>query len=59
MYRVKVRVKEFCQQRNWNLNELALHSGVTYATFDRYAIQPMAKIDIDSVSRIKERFGCS
>jgi hypothetical protein len=22
-------------------------------------MQPMAKIDIDSVSRVKERFGCS
>ena len=51
--KVKVRVKEFCQQRNWSLNELTLRSGATYTTVSRYAMQPMAKIDIDSVSRIK------
>lgn len=59
MYRVKVRVKELCEQRNWSLNALAMRSGATYTTVRRYAMQPMAKIDIDSVSRIKETFGCS
>jgi putative transcriptional regulator len=59
MYRVKVRVKEICEERNWSLNELSRRSGVTYTTVRRYALQPMAKVDIDSVSRIKETFGCS
>lgn len=59
MYRVKIRVKELCEERNWSLNALSLRSGVTYTTVRRYAMQPMAKIDIDPVSRIKETFGCS
>ncbi|MEG4953431.1 helix-turn-helix transcriptional regulator [Microcoleus sp. F8-C5] len=59
MYRVKVRVKELCEERNWSLNELSRRSGVTYTTVRRYAMQPMAKIEIDAVSRIKETFGCS
>lgn len=59
MYRVKIRVKELCKQLSWSLNELALRSGVTYTTVRRYAMQPMAKIEIDPVSGIQETFGCS
>jgi DNA-binding Xre family transcriptional regulator len=59
MYKVKVRVKELCQQRNWSLNELTMRSSVPYTTVRRYAMQPMAKIEIDPISRIKETFGCS
>lgn len=33
--------------------------GVSYTTVRRYAMQPMTKVDIDSVSRIRETFGCS
>lgn len=59
MYRVRVRVKELCEERNWSINELSRRSGVTYSTVRRYATQPMTKIEIDPISRIKETFGCS
>ncbi len=44
MYRVRVRVKELCQERDWSLNELSLRSGVTYSTVRRYAMQPLGKV---------------
>lgn len=59
MYQVKVRVKELCQERNWSLNELSTRSGVTYSTVRRYAMQPMEKLNMDAICRIKETFGCS
>lgn len=59
MYRVKIKVKELSEERNWSLSELSRRSGVPYNTVRRYAMQPMAKIEIDPVSRIKETFGCS
>ena len=59
MYRVKIKVKELSEERDWSLSELSRRSGVPYNTVRRYAMQPMAKIEIDPVSRIKERFGCS
>ncbi|MGB3204235.1 MAG: helix-turn-helix transcriptional regulator [Crinalium sp.] len=59
MYKVKVRVKELCKERNWSVNELSRRSGVTYTTVRRYAMQPMSKIEMDPISRIKETLGCS
>jgi transcriptional regulator with XRE-family HTH domain len=59
MYRVRVRVKELCQERNWSLNELSLRSGVTYSTVRRYAMQSLGKVNMDAICRIKETFGCS
>lgn len=59
MYRVRVRVKELCEKRNWSINELSRRSGVTYSTVRRYVMQPMTKVEIDPISRIKETFGCT
>jgi DNA-binding Xre family transcriptional regulator len=59
MYRVRVRVKELCQERDWSLNELSLRSGVTYSTVRRYAMQPLGKVNMDAICRIKEVLGCS
>jgi DNA-binding Xre family transcriptional regulator len=59
MYRVKVRVKELCQEKDWSLNELSLRSGVTYSTVRRYAMQPLGKVNMDAICRIKEVLGCS
>ncbi len=59
MYRVRVRITELCQQQNWSIHELSLRAGVTYSTVRRYVMQPMNKVDMDSICRIKEVFGCS
>ncbi|MBW4495267.1 helix-turn-helix domain-containing protein [Kamptonema formosum] len=59
MYQVKVRIKELCEVRNWSISELSRRSGVTYSTVWRYATQPMNKMEMDPIGRIKETFGCS
>lgn len=59
MYRLRVRIKELCQERNWSIHELSRRSGVSYTTVRRYAMQSMQKVEIDPISRIKETFGCS
>lgn len=59
MYRVKVRVQELCQERNWSLYKLSVISGVEYGNIRRYSKQPMDKLSMDAMCRIKETFGCS
>ena len=59
MYRVRVRVKELCEERNWSIHELSIRSGVTYTTVRRYAMQPMDMVSMDAICRIKEVLGCS
>lgn len=59
MYRVRVKVKELCEVRNWSIHELSRRSQVTYTTVRRYATQSMPKVDMDAICRIKETFDCT
>ncbi|HEY9707818.1 MAG TPA: helix-turn-helix transcriptional regulator, partial [Oculatellaceae cyanobacterium] len=44
---VKLRIREFAEDRGWSLKEVAARSGIPYSTVTTYARSPgMATLDV-------------
>jgi putative transcriptional regulator len=57
--RVKLRIRELAQERNWTLQDVADHSGVNYNTVKSYARRDdgMNTVDLLAVYKIARAFG--
>jgi len=57
MGRVRLKVREFAQEKGWTLKEVSERSGVIYSTVRHYARCPgMSKIDFISVQKLARTF---
>ncbi|MFE4108696.1 helix-turn-helix domain-containing protein [Almyronema epifaneia] len=54
---VRLRIREFANQRNWKLKEVSQRWGVVYSTLKTYARSPgMATVDLTAVMKIARVF---
>lgn len=54
---VKLKIREFAQQRGWTLKEVSERSGVNYSTIKTYASSTgMAMADISALQKIARAF---
>jgi len=54
---VRLRIKEFAQERGWTLKEVSDHSGVNYSTLKTYARSPgIAMVDATALIKLARTF---
>lgn len=54
---VRLRIKEFADERDWTLKEVAERSGVNYSTLKTYARSPgMATVDATALLKLARVF---
>ena len=57
MGRVRLRVREFAQEKGWNLTEVSKRTGIPYTTIITYANSPgMATVDYTALQKLAEVF---
>ncbi|MBD0346076.1 MAG: helix-turn-helix transcriptional regulator [Coleofasciculus sp. Co-bin14] len=54
---VKLRIREYAEQRGWTLREVAERSGVVYSTLRTYARSPgLATVDVTALQKLARTF---
>lgn len=54
---VRLRIREFAEERGWTLKEVAARSGVPYTTVTTYARSPgMATVDVTALQKLARTF---
>ena len=54
---VRLRIKEFAEQRGWTIKEVAERSGIVYSTLRTYARSPgMATVDATALVKLARTF---
>jgi putative transcriptional regulator len=54
---VRLRIKEFAEERNWTLREVSERAGVNYSTLKTYARSPgMATVDASALLKLARVF---
>lgn len=54
---IRLRIKEFADQKGWTLKEVSDRSGVVYSTLRAYARSPgMASIDFTAIQKLARTF---
>lgn len=54
---VRLRIKEFAQERGWTLKEVSDRSGVNYSTLKTYARSPgIAMVDATALIKLARTF---
>jgi len=54
---VRLRIREFVQERGWTLKEVSDRSGVVYSTLRTYARSPgLATVDVTALQKLARRF---
>ena len=57
MGRIRLRVREFAQEKGWNLTEVSKRTGIPYTTIITYANSPgMATVDYTALQKLAEVF---
>ena len=54
---VRLRIREFAQERGWTLKEVAVRAGVPYSTVTTYARSAgMATVDVTALQKLARTF---
>ena len=54
---VKLRIREYAQERGWTLKEVSERSGVVYSTLRTYARSPgLATVDVTALQKLARTF---
>jgi transcriptional regulator with XRE-family HTH domain len=54
---VRLRIREFAEDRGWSLKEVAARSGIPYSTVTTYARSPgMATVDVTALQKLARTF---
>jgi transcriptional regulator with XRE-family HTH domain len=54
---VRLRIREFAQERAWTLKEVSERSGVVYSTLRTYARSPgLATVDVTALQKLARTF---
>lgn len=54
---VRLRIREFAQERGWTLKEVSERSGVVYSTLRTYARSPgLATVDVTALQKLAHTF---
>lgn len=54
---VRLRVKEFAEEKGWTLKEVSDRSGIAYTTLKNYAKSPgLASVDVTSLHKLARVF---
>jgi transcriptional regulator with XRE-family HTH domain len=54
---VRLRIREFADERGWTLKEVAARSGIPYSTVTTYARSPgMATLDVTALQKLARTF---
>jgi putative transcriptional regulator len=54
---VRLRIREYAEQRGWTLREVAERSGVVYSTLRTYARSPgLATVDVTALQKLARTF---
>lgn len=54
---VRLRIREFAEERGWSLKEVAARSGIPYSTVTTYARSPgMATLDVTALQKLARTF---
>jgi transcriptional regulator with XRE-family HTH domain len=54
---VRLRIREFAEQRGWTLKEVSERSGVVYSTLRTYARSPgLATVDVTALQKLARTF---
>ena len=54
---VRLRIREFAQERGWTLKEVSERSGVVYSTLRTYARSPgLATVDVTALRKLARTF---
>ncbi len=54
---VRLRIREFAQDRGWTLKEVSERSGVVYSTLRTYARSPgLATVDVTALQKLARTF---
>lgn len=54
---VRLRIREYAEQRGWTLKEVSERSGVVYSTLKTYARSPgMATVDYTALQKLARAF---
>ena len=54
---VRLRIREFAQERGWTLKEVSERSGVVYSTLRTYARSPgLATVDVTALQKLARTF---
>ncbi|WP_236503391.1 helix-turn-helix domain-containing protein [Tychonema sp. BBK16] len=57
MGRIRLRVREFAQEKGWNLTEVSKRTGIPYTTIITYANSPgMATVDYTALDKMARAF---
>ena len=57
MGRIRLRVREFAQEKGWNLTEVSKRTGIPYTTIVTYANSPgMATVDYTALDKMARAF---
>ncbi|MEG4447027.1 helix-turn-helix transcriptional regulator [Microcoleus sp. AT9_B5] len=56
--RIRLRVREFAQEKGWNLTEVSKRTGIPYTTIITYANSPagMATVDYTALDKMARAF---
>jgi transcriptional regulator with XRE-family HTH domain len=54
---VRLRIREYAEQRGWTLKEVSDRSGVVYSTLRTYARSPgLATVDVTALQKLARTF---
>ena len=54
---VRLRIREYAQERGWTLKEVSDRSGVVYSTLRTYARSPgLATVDVTALQKLARTF---
>jgi transcriptional regulator with XRE-family HTH domain len=54
---VRLRIREYAQERGWTLKEVSERSGVVYSTLRTYARSPgLATVDVTALQKLARTF---
>ena len=54
---VRLRIREYAQERGWSLKEVSERSGVVYSTLRTYARSPgLATLDVTALQKLARTF---
>jgi len=57
MGRIRLRVREFAQEKGWTLREVSNRTGIPYTTIATYASSPgMATVDYTALDKMARAF---
>jgi len=56
MGRIKLRVREFADEKGWTLKEVSERSGMPYATVKKYAQATLATVDYTALQKLARIF---